>query len=497
MKIVLCNLSGVKDEPRGSLRHFAKGGSRWPMTTGYTKSVDYYPFPFYLAYATAILKKEFPDFDIKGIDGVANDYTEDELYEEISRNPPDILVAEVTLLRIKDDLSFLQKIKESLGSYIIITGVYPCVFKGTALEDNSFIDFAIYGEYELSLLELIHSLKSSNLKSIEGLIYRDGTEISIHPQKASIANLDILPFPDRIDFSPSRYADFSFYWPSISIIASRGCPVGCIYCVEQHIIYNSFKHRTRDYKSVVDEMEFCIKMYKARQFYFDDQSLLVNEKFAQDLCAEIIKRKLNIPWTCMGDAMFGDCQTLQKMSDAGCIGVKFGVESANSTILKNIKKPLNLDKVIKFVACCKKLGMITHATCCIGLPGETEETIKETLSFIDSLDVDTAQVSKAIPYPGTPFFQWAQENKYLVTQELDLYDGSAKSVLSYPALSAERIDYWYEIFSRKFAKRKLGLYLKRPTNSFIMLYDLYRCKGFIKTLQSLFTFIGRCFSWHG
>lgn len=493
MKIILCNLSGVNDEPDGSLRHFAKAGSRWPMTSGYTKSVDYYPFPFYLAYATALLKETFPDFDIKGVDGVANDYTDTELYAEISRKAPDILVAEVTLLRLKDDLLFLERIKKALGSCIVITGVYPSVFKGAALEENTFIDFAIYGEYELSLKELILSLETKDFKNIKGLIYREGKTIVVHPQKASIDNLDALPFPDRIDFPPSCYADFSFYWPTVSIIASRGCPVGCIYCVEQHIIYKSFNYRARDYKSVVDEMELCIKKYHARQIYFDDQSLLVNKEFVQNLCAEIIARKLNIAWTCMGDVMFSDCLTFTKMSNAGCIGVKFGVESANSAILKNIKKPIKLDKVRALVACCKKLGMITHATCCIGLPGETEETIKETLSFIESLGVDTAQVSKAIPYPGTPFFEWAKENKYIVTQDLDLYDGAAQSILSYPALPAKSIDYWHAIFSRKFAKKKILLYLKRPVNSFIMLYNLCRRKGPIKAMQSVFTFIGRSF----
>lgn len=496
MKIILSNLRGVKYESPTKKRHFVKAGSRWPMTIGYTESVDYYPYPFFLAYSTALLKKEIPGSEVKGIDGVSNDYTNDMLYQAVSVNAPDIFIAEVTFIDLDNDLAFLKKIKENFSSIIIVTGVYASSFQERVLIDNPFVDFAIYGEYEISLKHLISCLVKKdieNLKNIAGLIYKDDKKILKHTASASISNLDELPFPDRTDFNPAMYSDFSFYSPCISLMATRGCPGGCSYCVERHVIYNSPKYRMRNYKFVVDEMEECIKLYGAKQFYFDDQSLVVNRAFVENLCNEILKRKLNIPWTCMGDAMFVDFDILKLMARAGCIGMKFGIESANKTILKNIGKPLDLNKAIEVSKWCKKFGIMTHATFCIGLMGETEDTVRETLSFMNKLHVDSSQVSKAVPYPGTPMYKWAKENGYLTTDNLELYDGSRESVISYPSLSASRIDYWYNKISRITARKKFLNYVKHPKNSLDIIQQLYRQKGLAKTLQSLFTFIGRAF----
>lgn len=493
MKVVVANLSGVKVEENGTVKHFAKAGSRWPMTVGYAKSIDYYPFPFWLAYTTALLKRD-TEAEVRGLDGVVSDMTQEEFFKEIQDQNPELLITELTFFTLKDDLSLLKRIKKEIGSQIAVCGNYPTVYPKEILEENDFIDYLLFGEYEIAAKELIQNLiEKRSLKEIKGLAYREGKGIVINEKRPLISDLDVLPYPDREDFPATLYPDFTLYSPCISLMASRGCPAGCIFCTERHIMYNSPKYRMRSPKKVVDEMEFCIKKFKARQLYFDDMSFTVNKKYVQKICNEILKRKIKILWTCMGDALFIDYPTLEKMRKAGCIGMKFGIESANPEILKKIGKPLDLKKAKEVVKWCRKLRIRTHATYCLGLPGENKETLKNTLNFMNALRASTSQVSKVVPYPGTPMYKWATEHGYLVTTDLSKYDGAGSSVINYPELSNLELDDLYEKFSKRVARKKVLKYFKEPRQSLSIILEIWRRKGFMSIARSFWTFFQRAF----
>jgi len=200
-----------------------------------------------------------------------------------------------------------------------------------------------------------------------------------------------------------------------------------------------------------------------------------------------------VPWRCVADARSVDRGPPAAMAAAGCIGMKFGVESADPGILKTIGKPLDLDRCRQVVGWCRELGIRTHATFCLGLPGETEETIRKSLAFMETLDADTAQVSKAVPYPGTPMHAWAEEHGYLVAKDLTGYDGMGSSVVGYPGLSAADIDRWYTLFSRRVARKKLLKYASEPGQSLSILLEMGRRKGLASVLKSAWTFVMRAF----
>ncbi|MFH2058548.1 MAG: radical SAM protein [Pseudomonadota bacterium] len=465
------------------------------MTIGSTKSVDYYPFPFWLAYTTSLLKRDLPAV-VTGIDGVVHDMTAEEFFNKIWKIKPDVLLTELTTISLRADLELLKRIKEDLGSIIIIAGNYATAVSRELLIQNLFIDFILVGEYEITAKELLNCLIDSGLdklSNIKGIAYRssDNNSIIVNESRGLLTDLNELPFPDREDFPATIYPDFTLYSPCISIISSRGCPAGCIYCNERHVLYNSPKYRMRNPSSVVDEMEYCIQKYGAKQFYFDDQSFVVNQKHVHDICSELINRNIIIPWTCMGDAMFSDYEMLKIMARAGCIGMKFGVESAVPEILKNIHKPLKLKQVEKVVEWCGELGIRTHATFCLGLPGETASTVQESMAFMEKINIDTAQVSKAIPYPGTPMYDWAKKNNYLTTSDLEAFDGAGKAILNYPDFSNRELDRWYEIFYKKVSRKKLFKYLKEPIQSFSIVQEMWRRKGFFSVIRSISTFINR------
>lgn len=491
MKILVANLPGVESNKEGSFRHYAKAGSRWPMTVGYARSVDYYPFPFWLAYTTALLKRD-TKAEVVGLDGVAMDMTPDDFFKAVKIQKPDLLIAELVFLTLKNDLDLLRKIKEEITCQIALCGNYPTACSRQILEENNFVDYIFLGEYEITAKELVISLMGKKYsREVLSLAFREREEIVINKRRPLISDLDILPYPDRVDFPVGRYYDFAFHSPCVSVIASRGCPSGCIFCTERHIMYNSARYRKRNPHKVVDEIDFCVREFHAKQIYFDDMSFTVDRRYVQDICSEILRRKIVIPWTCMGDAMFIDYVTLEMMRDAGCIGMKFGIESANLEILERIGKPLDLQKVKQITQWCKELGISTHATYCIGLPGENKTTIMNTFKFMQSLETDTSQVSRAVPYPGTPFYKWAKEHNYLLTFDSRYYDGTGTTVLNYPQLSNEELDKWFEKFSKNVSRRKIRKYLFSPRESFSIAKGIYKQKGLVSLLRSIRTFVGR------
>ncbi|MGE4538643.1 MAG: radical SAM protein [Desulfovibrio sp.] len=494
MNVLFANLAGVKVDPDGKVRHFIKAGSRWPMTIGYAKSVDYYPFPFWLAYALALCKRD-TKAACSGLDGVVMDFTDAEMLVEVKRRKPDLIVTELAALTLADDLRFLDRLKRETGCKVLVAGNHATVAAEALLTENVCLDFAAIGEYEMTVKDVIEALMAGrgDLSDIPGLVCRKNGQIVNTGRRDLLADLDSLPFPDREDFPATIYPDFTLYSPCINIVSSRGCPCGCVYCQERHIMYASPRYRPRDPQKVAEEMEYCIKRFGAKQFYFDDQSFVVKKSHVLGICAAIKERGIKIPWTVMGDAMFVDRETLFAMADAGCIGMKFGVESADPGILKAIGKPLDLDKCRQVVKWCRECGIRTHATFCLGLPGETEETIKKSLAFMEELDADTAQVSKAVPYPGTPMYAWASERGYLVAKDLTSFDGMGSCVVGYPDLPAEEIDRWYGIFSRRVAKKKLLKYLSEPGQSLSILMEMGRRKGVASVLKSAWTFVTRAF----
>lgn len=491
MKIIVANLAGVKIEKSGKIRHFAKAGSRWPMTVGYSRSVDYYPFPFWLAYTTALLKRD-TQAKVKGLDGVVMDLTSEEFLKIVKLERPDMFLCELTMIALKEDLKLLRYIKDTSKAKIAVTGTYATVYPERLLQENSFIDYILIAEYELTARELVSRLMhKESLEKVEGLVYRNKSQIKHNGRRPLISDLDALPYPDRYDFPATIYPDFTLYSPCISLIASRGCPAGCIFCTERHVMYNSPRYRTRSPKNVVDEMEFCMREYSAKQVYFDDMSFVVNRKNTMAICDEMIKRGLKVPWTCMGDAMFIDYGTLKKMAEAGCIGMKFGIESADSEILKTIGKPLNLGKAKDVVRWCKELGIRTHATFCLGLPGETIRTIEKTMKYMEELGADTSQVSKVVPYPGTPIYRWAKGKDYLITDDLSKYNGASKTILNYPDLCNEELNKWFEIFRKKVSRQKLLKYLNKPMQSLSIINQIWKQKGFHSVARSVWVFVRR------
>lgn len=449
----------------------------------------YLPYPFFLGYSSALLKRDL-DIYVKAVDACALDFDEKDFANYVRSYKPDVFVLEVPTISFPLVMDLIRELKEDIDFKVIIAGTHVTALAKDVMGKYPFIDYCLLGEYELTLKELIEHLNCDssrgNLRSIKGLTFRYRGKIVINGRRELVRDLDKMPFPDRDDMPIERYHDFEIAGkPAAQLLTSRGCPSNCIFCVERQVLWDSPLYRRRSPKRVVDEMVVVKEKYGAKQVYFDDETMVINRRHVEAICREIIDRGLDLPWTCMGDITL-DYDTLSLMAKAGCVGVKFGVETINTRTLTDIQKIfMNLERVKRFVKYCKKLGIWSHATYMIGLPGERREDILRTLDFALKLDTDSAQFSIATPFPGTPFFEMARENGWLATYDWTMYDGANYAVINYPWLAREEIEQLYRVALKRYYKHAVMRSIVKPRKVF----KLIKARGLTyvvhKTLQSL------------
>jgi radical SAM superfamily enzyme YgiQ (UPF0313 family) len=447
MKILIANIPTQIPLENGKERYFIKAGSRWPFSVTKSRKEPmlggYLPFPFYLAYTSALLKKN--NFNVYAIDCVAANFSEEDYFNKFQEINPDVILIESQTPTIKHDLEILKTMKKFNSKLkIILAGPHPTIFAKQILKENNFIDIILLREYEFSCLEVVKcNFLSSKIKKINGIAFRDKKKIIVN--ESEIIDVNKLPFPDRDSFpipekpNPTLYHDFEQFKPAIQMHASRGCPFRCNFCLWNQVMYCNKAYRPRDPESIVDEMEYCMKKFGAKEIYFDDDTFTGNKKHVLEFCKEIRRRGLKLKWSCMGDAMITDKEMIEEMYRANCIGIKFGVESGNKDILREIEKPVNFDRVREFLKECSKRRIRTHATFTFGIMGETKQTMNQTLDLAKNLDIDSVQFSITTPFPGTRYFDKMKKEGKILSENWEDYDGTSKSIVDFGGLSNEEV----------------------------------------------------------
>jgi len=436
MKIFLANAPWRKQGFYG-----VRAGSRWPHFE--KDASQYMPFPFFLAYATSLLLKN--GFTPLLVDAIAEDIDDESFLSRIKSFEPDVIFFETSSISLNTDITILQKVRQLTGdtTRIVFGGAHHTLGDSAFLVEHAELDFAISGEYEFPLLYLMQALRDgSPLDSIPALSRRiNGDDIHITPRSTVQPNLDDFPWPARDMLPMERYNDRpgGIPAPSLQLLASRGCPFGCIFCAWPQLMYGGKSYRTRSPKDVVDEIEACVKRFGFKSFYFDDDTFNVGKERILSLCHEIKERNLGLPWAVMARADQMDRELLVTLKDAGLTALKYGVESGSQDILKIACKDLNLPKVMETVLITRELGIHYHLTFMLGLPGETTETARQTIDLALELDPDSLQLSIATPFPGSRFHNMLLEKGHLVSTNPDQYDGYHNSVVRTDALTHEEI----------------------------------------------------------
>ncbi|MCD6327512.1 radical SAM protein [bacterium] len=435
MRVFLGNSPWRKDGFYG-----VRAGSRWPH---FEKcDAGYMPFPFFLAYAAAVLEQE--KHDVLMVDGIAEGISEDDFLGRAKGLDPEVIVLEVSTISIEVDLAFAKRMRAACPSAkIVFCGVHTDMFSPEFLRNHDDIDYVMKGEYEYTLRDLTKALSNDMpVADVAGILFRSDGDVVFTGDRPLIENIDELPWPARHFLPMAKYCDTpgEIPRPSVQMWASRGCPYGCVYCAWPQIMYGSKKYRTRDPIDVVDEMEHLIREEGFRSVYFDDDTFNIGKPRILKICSEIRRRGLKVPWAIMARADTMDVEMLKALSKAGLEALKFGVENASQEIVDRSGKALDLRKVKEMVRITKNMGIWVHLTFMFGLSGETKETMDKTIDLALELSPDSLQFSIATPWPGSKFFKQVEEQGFLLSKNFAEYDGYNVSVIRTETLTKEDLE---------------------------------------------------------
>ena len=417
-------------------RYYIRSGSRWPHSGVKLKNSrpHYLPFPFSLAYGAAVLKQD--GFDVQVIDAVALDMGEAALLDEIVRLKPRLVFYECSTPTFARDMQLAGRIKHLTNAKVAIAGMHADAFCMEILAGQRSVDFVLHGEYEWPLLGLARALRDGRDDFPPGMAYRRQSLVVETGSLRSPVPLDDLPFPLREYFpclsrpQPQVYWDgFCQFRPALQMQTSRGCRWQCYFCLPAHNSRQSGGFRVFSAGRVIAEMRELINRYGAREIYFDDDNFTADKGHVFDVCQEMLKSGVRVPWSCTGDIIGLDKNTLQLMSRSGCVGIKFGIESGSPRIMQSVGKPVDLKKAAEVIGECRKLAIKTQAAFTIGLLGETAEDLQKTFYCARSLKADALQVSIATPFPGTEFYRLAKNSGVLRDAGWEAYDGKTSALI--------------------------------------------------------------------
>jgi hopanoid biosynthesis associated radical SAM protein HpnJ len=329
-------------------------------------------------------------------------------------------------------------------------GAKVAVEPDESLKASNAIDFVGRNEFDFTVKEYA---EGRDPQSIAGLSYRNASGVIAHnPERAILEDMDQLPFVTEVykrDLKIENYFIGYLKHPYVSLYTGRGCKSHCTFCLWPQTV-GGHRYRVRSVGHVIEEIRLAKHYFpQVREFFFDDDTFTDNLPRAEAIAREL--GKLGVMWSCNAKANVPRA-TLKVLRDNGLRLLLVGYESGNQQILHNIKKGMLIDVARRFTRDCHDLGVTIHGTFIMGLPGETKETIEETIRFATEINPHTIQVSLAAPYPGTFLYKQAVENGWLDAEHAELIEdhGIQIAPLHYPHLTHSEIFDSVEVFYKRF-----------------------------------------------
>jgi anaerobic magnesium-protoporphyrin IX monomethyl ester cyclase len=420
-----------------------------------------------------------PAYKVAVVDANAERMTWPAYARLLDKLQPRYYLTQMTAPTLENDMygCFLAKAR---GARTIAFGTHVTAIPQETMRPYPALDFVLLGEPDLTIRDLLDHLEGRTgqrpddiqrlfekhdpayspaldeegqpaLEGIKGLVWRRGEEIVVNPARPFLPDLDDLPVPMHELLPLSKYRMPLIHGPFTFIVTSRGCPAGCTYCIK-HVSYQ-YTARLRSPAKIVEEL-WTLKRLGIHNIHMYADLFTVNRDQVVELCRLMIAEKMGIRWTCNSRVDYVDEEMLRLMAQAGNWLISWGIESGNEQILRHARKGAYPDKAERALRWARQSGIKNWGYFIIGLPGETEATIRQTIDFAKKLPLDIALFHVAAPYPGTPFFFEVVQNQWFRKgtrwEQVDMDRGT---VLDYPGLSAERLLYWQKQAFREWAFR--------------------------------------------
>ena len=331
-----------------------------------------------------------------------------------------------------------QKVKDTYPNIkICFVGPPVTTDPDQALNECHALDFVCRREFDYSVVEYANG---KPLSEILGISYRKNGQVVHNPDRPQIEDLDALPWVTEVykrDLDVTKYNVPFLLHPFVALYSTRGCPAQCTFCLwPQTTSGHAWRKRSTD--DVAAEMAQAKEKWPAvKEFFFDDDTFNIQKARTIELCAKL--KPLKLTWSSTS-RVTTDYDTLKAMREAGCRLLIVGFESGDPQILKNIKKGATVERARDFARDCHKLGLTIHGDFILGLPGETKESIRNTIEFAKQLDVETIQVSVAHAFPGTELYEYARVNGFITNgNKMTDEQGHQIAHIEYPGLPADYV----------------------------------------------------------
>ena len=452
-------------------------------------------YPIWLAYATGVLAEEYRD--VRLVDAIARDWSNDKLIQDASTFEPDLAVIDSNFSSMSNDVNVATLLKEAVpGVTTVMVGPPASQYADRLLQAEG-VDIVARFEYDFTIRDIARSLANGDgFENIKGISFEKNDKTIHNPDRefTTSEELDQIPFVSKIYKKYLHIEDYFLsqsLYPEVQIFTSRGCPHQCTFCSWPETLMGR-SHRVRSVRNVVDELEYIVEeLPQVKETFIEDDTFTIDTERTEAICREIKDRKLKITWSCNARANL-DYETMKLMKEAGCRLLDVGYESGSDEILKNIKKGIPTSRMYQFASDARRAGLMVLGDFVFGFPGETKETAERTIAFAKELAPNMAQFAVAAPVPGTEFHKWAEENLFLLTDDLEKSvdgNGFQKCIVSYPEFTNEDVE--------KYVDKALKKYYLSPSYVPIALRNILRrnglheLAGMIKSARTFFKYLRR------
>ncbi|MDD4869472.1 MAG: radical SAM protein [Kiritimatiellae bacterium] len=342
---------------------------------------------------------------------------EDEIVERVARSEADI----VGITCYTPELDEVEKLARRFksvkpGVIIIVGGIHPTLHPEHFFYESSPFDFAVVGEGEITLCDLVRAIRSkTELSSVLGIVFYDKNKASlvITERRPVVENLDDIAFPDYdgLDMnyytSASPYSIRGVFTRSFYVLSSRGCPSSCVFCVSKRLReYHGARHyeRLRSPNSLYNEIKYLQEKYFIDAFYFIDDLFTLSKDNVRCFCELLRSKQNSLIWGCSSKVNTVDYDILKIMRDAGCIQIDFGVEKGSDTALASLKKGITVKQIKSTFSNCRNLGIRTFANMLVNTPGENEKDLCDMFNLLDEIRPNIVSFNIFTPYPGCEIY---------------------------------------------------------------------------------------------
>jgi radical SAM superfamily enzyme YgiQ (UPF0313 family) len=363
---------------------------------------------------------------------------------------------------------------------IVMGGAHPSLYPEETLTENPYVDFVVVGEGEQTLHELCEALSlRGDLAAIRGLGHRTKEGVAVNERRAFIPNLDDLPIPAYDIFPLDRYqVQVTSYkrLPTLTMVTSRGCPYSCTFCQVKQLLGTRMRYKSPG--RLIEEIIYLKKHYNARGLMFQDSTFTFDWDWMREFCGLMISEELDMTWMCFTRADRVNEEILDLMKHAGCYGMSYGVESANQKSLDFMKKNMKIEKIVESVELSIKKGFFVTGTYILGLPGENEKDVLNTIELAKRLATHIAHFYLPIPYPKSDFYYQCEEagglRKDLAWEDFNMFD-DARPVYVNPDIGLEKM--------LELKSRAVRAYYRNPK----VIYRNLRCIESVEDIKKYYT----------